>query len=138
MLTTGFIYRIVDNNNGDTYFGSTLDYKRRIMLHENSHNKCSSRKIIDGGNYTAEVVEEVAFTKSRVLLCKEAWYILNFPCVNIRVPNRGNRQSRREYHRMYYQKKKEEKKQAQRERERAMLHLKAKLLYCILFLADEP
>ena len=87
MLTTGFIYRIVDNNNGDTYFGSTLDYKRRIMLHENSHNKCSSRKIIDGGNYTAEVVEEVAFTKSRVLLCKEAWYTLNFPCVNIRVPN---------------------------------------------------
>ena len=80
------IYKIVDNTNGDVYFGST---KQKLCNRMSGHRQdakenknISSQSIILNGDYSVEVVE---YTNDK---SRERYYIENFNCVNKNIPQR--------------------------------------------------
>ncbi len=122
------IYKIVDNTNGNTYFGSTtmtLDdrIKRHIYMTTRSEKtniaKCSSFEIIKNGDYKIEEVEEVEPNQRYI---RERYYIDNFSCVNIMRPTRTqkersedwynkNKELAKERSKQWYEKNKEQAKE---------------------------
>ena len=93
----GYIYRIIDNTNGNIYYGSTInkinirltkhktDYKGYL---EGNRNYTTSFSIIKNNNYKYELVEEVECETKYELYTRERYYIENNICVNKQVPNR--------------------------------------------------
>lgn len=91
----GFIYKIYDNTNGNTYYGSTKqqvsrrigdhrqDYKRYL---KGSYGYCKSFDIIKNCDYSYNIVEEVEYGERWELLNKERWYIENNVCINKMLP----------------------------------------------------
>ena len=76
------IYKIIDNTNGNVYIGQTTQtLKRRLAIHKCS-TSCSSRQIIDNGDYRMELIEETD-DESR-----ERYWILNTECINTMIPGR--------------------------------------------------
>ena len=86
----GKIYKIVDNTNGNVYYGSTqkklncrlsdhkYDYKRR-----DKENKVRmSSKIICNGDFTMELVEDYPCNSRKELEERESYYINNYECIN--------------------------------------------------------
>ena len=86
------IYKLSCNITGEDYYGSTVNYKRRISIHktntpiQNEKRKCTARTIIDRGNYTFSIVEECNFETKTELLIRERYYIDTFPCINVGIP----------------------------------------------------
>ena len=89
------IYRIIDNTNGLQYFGSTtVGLSQRLAQHNYSFNrwKCgktnytSSYKILENGDYTIILVEEVPCENNEQLRRRERFHIEGNECVNIRIP----------------------------------------------------
>jgi hypothetical protein len=82
----GFIYKIICNITGECYFGKSNQSKkwRRFNDHTCKSNECSSRQIIDRGNYNFVVLEDNI--EEGELLEREHYYITNFECVNIHIP----------------------------------------------------
>ena len=80
------IYKIVDNTNGDVYFGSTTQkLNDRIYGHKydaKRNKKVRSQSIILNGDYSVEVVE---YTNDK---SRERYYIENYTCVNKNIPQR--------------------------------------------------
>jgi len=86
----GKIYKIVDDTNGNVYYGSTqktlnrrlsdhkYDYKRR----EKENHTRKSSIIIHNGSYHIELVEDFPCEYRKELEERESYYINNFPCVN--------------------------------------------------------
>jgi len=86
----GKIYKIIDNTNGNVYYGSTMktlnkrlsdhkyDYKRR----EKENNTRTSSKIICNGDFTMELVEDYPCESRKELEEREAYYINNYECIN--------------------------------------------------------
>jgi predicted GIY-YIG superfamily endonuclease len=92
------IYCITCNITGEVYFGSTEDMEARMRNHKN-HRNCSSKQIIDRGDYKVEVLEEHDYTLTETRE-REDFYYQNFECVNkIRpaVPGRTKKESGKEY-----------------------------------------
>ncbi len=52
------VYCIECNITGQKYYGSTIDYKNRIKKHQSKNNNCSSRHIIERGDYKCYIVEK--------------------------------------------------------------------------------
>jgi len=52
-----YIYKIVDNTNNNIYVGSCNDMSKRISRHKIKKD-CSSKLIIDNGNYEFIIIEE--------------------------------------------------------------------------------
>jgi hypothetical protein len=52
------VYCIECNITGQKYYGSTIDYKNRIRQHKSKNNKCSSKYIIERGDYKCYIVEK--------------------------------------------------------------------------------
>ena len=52
-----FIYKIVDNTNGNIYVGSTNDISKRLSSHRNIKD-CSSRQIINNDDWEFIVIEQ--------------------------------------------------------------------------------
>jgi len=80
------IYKIVDNTNGDVYFGRI---KKKLFNRMSGHRQdakenknISSQSIILNGDYSVEVVE---YTNDK---SRERYYIENFNCVNKNIPQR--------------------------------------------------
>lgn len=106
----GKIYKIVCHTTGSVYFGSTYErtLNRRLNRHEqlyknhicNNGKYLSSFDILENNNYEIVLVEEFPCQNKNELLDREKYYIENFECVNIRVPNRTRKE--------YYEKFKEE------------------------------
>ena len=102
----GYIYKIVDNTNGNIYYGSTIqnvsarlakhrqDYKN--FLNKKKINKCSSSIILENNNYSYYTIEEVNFDNKWELRNRERWYIENNNCVNKCIPNRTAKEYREE------------------------------------------
>jgi hypothetical protein len=86
------IYKLHCNITNEDYYGSTTNYKHRISIHKCSTEKqlskrqCSSRQIIERGNYTFSIVEECNFETREELQQRERYYYENFPCINQVIP----------------------------------------------------
>ena len=86
------IYKIHCNITGDDYYGSTKNLNSRMSSHkcntskQNSKRICTSKKIINGGDYTVSVVESLDVESKQDALYRERYYIENNPCVNDSIP----------------------------------------------------
>ena len=116
------IWDIEDNNL--IYYGSTCDLKTRIRLHKNqNHNYCTSKKIIERGNYEYSIIETHENIDEYDLHERERWYILNKPCINKHIPHRtraewcqDNKEKYAEYRQKYRQDNKEKIAQKMKEK----------------------
>jgi len=88
-MSVGTIYKLHCNITGEDYYGSTKWYPNRISAHKCSTEKqlfkrqCKSRQILDRGNYTFSVLEELPIEE---LKPRERYYFENFPCINQVIP----------------------------------------------------
>ena len=86
------IYKLHCNLTGEDYYGSTRDYKQRISIHTCSTEKqlskrqCTSRQIIERGDYSFSIVEECNFETRQQLKERERYYFENLPCINKVIP----------------------------------------------------
>jgi hypothetical protein len=111
------IYDIEDQNL--IYYGSTCDLKARMCRHKCLKiNKCTSRQIIERGNYKYAILETHENIDEYDLVERERWYILNKPCVNKKIPHRTRAeyyQDNKEKLAEYYQDNKEKIAEQQKE-----------------------
>jgi hypothetical protein len=89
------IYRIVCNETGKTYYGSTTrTLAQRRATHVSSFKtkkqECSSSVIFEKGNYDIVLCEEYPCETKEQLHMRERWYIENNECVNKVNPIRTN------------------------------------------------
>ena len=95
----GKIYKIVCDNTGLTYYGSTCEkhLSRRLSRHRNNYlyylqnqenNFCTSFKVLEGGNYNIVLVENYPCESNELLKRRERFYIENNECVNRNIPTR--------------------------------------------------
>ena len=131
----GKIYKIVDNTNGNIYIGSTCEpiLSRRLAQHKSDykkylngkHNFITSFEILKNENYEIILVENFPCNNKDELHAKERFYIENNECINKVVPNRTNK----EWKKQNYQKNKQtvlEKNKQYREQNKDKLAEKAK------------
>jgi hypothetical protein len=86
----GKIYKIVGS--GLTYYGSTKQtLKARINKHK-YQKCCSSKQIINNGNYEILLIELFPCNTKEELKTRERWYIENNDCVNKYIPNRTKKE----------------------------------------------
>lgn len=79
------IYAIICNITGETYFGSTKDFSRRMYDHKSKKQNCSSSQILERGDYRVEILEEDDYTLEEARE-REDFYYQNFECVNKYTP----------------------------------------------------
>ena len=95
----GKIYKIVCNNTGLTYYGSTCEKRlsRRLVKHRSNYsdylkdpknNFCTSFKVLEGDNYNIVLVENYPCESNELLKRRERFYIENNECVNRNIPTR--------------------------------------------------
>jgi hypothetical protein len=86
-MKIGIVYKIICNITGETYVGSTFNkLEVRMKKHRTKANDCSSKKIIQRGNYRIENVFEGLVDKEE-LLKKEMSEMKNSEnCINILTP----------------------------------------------------
>ena len=90
------IYKIVCNETGQTYYGSTtVPLSQRIGKHRR-YTGCSSWCIIERGNYDYSLIEEFSCESKEQLHKRERWYIENNDCVNVRVEGRTQKEYKQE------------------------------------------
>ena len=102
----GKIYKIVCNNTGLVYYGSTCEARlsRRLAHHRQKYNKekisgkfsITSSKVLSGENYEIVLVESCPCKNSEELHRKERYYIENHTCVNKYIPLRTDEEYRRD------------------------------------------
>ena len=81
------IYKITCLETGEAYYGKTCrTMKERMKDHKKQSNDCTSKQIIDRGNYKTEELEKCEEEQS---LERESYYIKNFDCINRTVPGRS-------------------------------------------------
>ena len=57
----GIVYKLLCNETGECYVGSAktkINYQHRLCSHKHMKGCCSSKQIIDRGNYTFSILEE--------------------------------------------------------------------------------
>jgi len=116
----GHVYIIWDiDDHNLVYYGSTYDLKTRMNKHEClKTNKCTSKQIIERGNYKYDILETHENIDEYDLVERERWYILNKPCINKQVPHRTRAeyyQDNKEKIAEYYQNNKEKIAEQQKE-----------------------
>jgi len=96
----------VSNNTGKQYIGSSCQKKlcSRLTGHVRKGNTCSSREIIEDGNYEIILIENFPCDSKDELHKRERYYIETLDCVNKVIPTRtqqeyyvANREQRKEY-----------------------------------------
>tara|TARA_R110002153_G_scaffold54274_1_gene151203 strand:+ start:334 stop:966 length:633 start_codon:yes stop_codon:yes gene_type:complete len=107
-----YIYIIYDIDDKTlTYYGSTCDLNHRMSRHKDTiNNRCTSKKIIERGNYEYSIIETHENIDEYDLHERERWYIKNHVCVNKQIPHRTSaeyRQDNKEKIAEYYQDNKE-------------------------------
>ena len=104
----GKIYKIVCDNTGLTYYGSTCEKRlsRRLSKHRSNYsdylknqenNFCTSFKILEGDNYKIVLVENYPCKSKEELLQRERFYIENNECVNRNIPTRTYKEYYKDY-----------------------------------------
>ena len=100
--SNGKIYKIVDNTNGNVYFGSTTkkylssrlaEHKGKFKMFLNQkHHFVTSFKIIENGDYDIILLENYPCETKDKLYTRERHYIETFECINKSIPNRTKKQ----------------------------------------------
>jgi predicted GIY-YIG superfamily endonuclease len=85
-MDTYTIYRIRDNNTGETYIGSTKSFKRRKVEHKYYFNNCKSKKIIDKNNYVCSALLQVKCNKETSLWLERFAMKTNYNVINTKLP----------------------------------------------------
>jgi len=132
----GKIYRIVCDTSGEVYYGSTIQsLSMRLTGHkvDAKRSRCSSKQIIDRGNYSIVLVEEYPCENKEQLARRERFYIDNNVCVNKVIPTRTlqeyrdvNKAWKAEYNKQHREHNKEYNKKL-RDANRESLNEKARL-----------
>lgn len=87
---TGYIYKLVCSETGDTYYGSTRnDPVYRYKQHLKDNNVCSSKCLVDPKMHILEIKEGISKLDLELI---EKYYILNNTCINKVVPRRTHRE----------------------------------------------
>ena len=93
------IYKIYDNTNGDTYYGSTCNELRfRIKSHksnaraESTARPCKSKSIILNDDWIYSVVEKFPCETKHELHTRERYWIENNNCVNKQIPTKTQKE----------------------------------------------
>jgi len=97
------IYKLYDNTNGDTYYGSTcnkLRYRIRQHKYYASKRPCKSKSIILNDEWSYCVVEEFPCETKLQLHTRERWWIENNKCVNKVIPAQ-TKEELKIYHKNY-------------------------------------
>ena len=91
----GKIYKLVCNKTGSIYIGSTTKtLKHRLSVHVSQCKaiskgklqcKLSSSKIIEGGDYKIELIEDFPCENGKQLSAREGFHVRNTECVNINL-----------------------------------------------------
>lgn len=93
----GKIYRIVCNETGLCYVGSTTQtLTKRLSKHKESYKNflndkyhfVTSFKILENENYDIVLIEEYPCENKQQLHARERYYIETMECVNMRIPSR--------------------------------------------------
>jgi len=127
----GKIYRIVCNETGLCYIGSTTStLVKRLSKHksdfkaylEGNKNYITSYKIIENNNYDIILLEEFPCENKNQLYKRERFYIESIDCVNKIIPSRtqkeyreDNKEHLKEKTKQYNEKNKEEIKEYKKE-----------------------
>jgi len=91
------IYRIVCNQTGKQYIGSTtISLAARLSQHRNvfnahescTHKTCTSRDVLENNDYSIILVEDFPCLRKEQLLQRERFYIETLDCVNKKIPLR--------------------------------------------------
>ena len=122
----GKIYKLWSKNHSLCYYGSTvLTLAERMAQHRSSHNKCTSKQIIDAGEAVIELVEDYPCMNKEELEEKEGDVMLADwdGCVNVNVAGAtrragGEKEYKKKYRKENPEKFKEYKKKAKEEREK--------------------
>ena len=96
------------------YYGSTTQSLNRRLSDHKAHFKlwkhgkmgcCSSFMLLEQGfdKVAIILVEDYPCTSSQELELREAHYIKNSPCINMRIPSGIVAESRQDYKKQYYQ-----------------------------------
>ncbi len=102
----GKIYRIVCNETGEQYIGSTTQtLTQRLSVHvtetkNNYSKKCKSSQIIHRGNYAIVLIEEYPCENKNQLERRERYFIEKLDCINMNKPAQ-TKEELCEYHREY-------------------------------------
>ena len=119
----GKVYKIVCNTTGKVYIGSTTVLLcKRLAEHVNKYKRgvyTSSKEILDGGNYSIVLIENVECETKEQLLRRERYYIESIECVNKYRPIVSVEEAKakhKEYHKEYRENNKEIKKDKDKER----------------------
>jgi hypothetical protein len=82
----GKVYKIVCNNTGEQYFGSTIQPLSTRLGEHKRKKLCSSKLIIERGNYEIILCELFACSsREELLMCERKWIESN-DCVNKTSP----------------------------------------------------
>ena len=98
----GKIYKLVNDELGLTYYGSTCsELRKRFWAHKAraKFKHCTSHKLFESGICKIYLVEKVSCEDKMELTKRERFYIENYECVNKKIPNRTDKE--------YYLKKKD-------------------------------
>ena len=105
---TGKIYKLIDNTNGNEYYGSTIqDLKKRKSRHVTAYKRYLNKKtnyvitsyvIIKNNNYEIYLVEDFPCNSKNELETREAYYIRNNNCVNKFIPCRTQKEWAKQYY----------------------------------------
>ena len=96
-MVTGIIYRIVCNETGEVYYGSSKhSLNQRMSQHKNGCKRwkegktayLTSYQIIHRGNYSYSLIETVECEDKKQLEAVERKYIDNNECINKNIPGR--------------------------------------------------
>ena len=128
----GKIYKIVCNITGEIYIGSTCEkyLSNRLSGHVSHTGKrpCSSKKIIERGDYAIILMEAYACNSKDELLARERHHIESNICINKLIPIRKpeekvakkkewvleNKENLKEYHKKYRETQKDEARETQK------------------------
>jgi len=100
----GKIYRILCNNTGEQYVGATCQKKlcTRLAQHVSKKNDCSSKGIIERGNYEMLLIESYPCNSKDELHRRERHFIETLDnCVNNKRPIR-TKEEKKEYNKEWY------------------------------------
>jgi len=111
MEKVGFIYKLVDNTNGNQYYGSTTQrvaqrvtgHRWNLKMHD--EKRCTSYNILKNGDWRYETVEKFMYNDKFELRNREQYYIENNECVNKQRAYNSpeyNKQREKEYRIKYY------------------------------------
>ena len=116
----GKIYKIVCNESGKIYIGSTTkSLKKRLIHHKCEYKRylqgketyTTSFEIIDNNNYHIELICNYPCNCRKELETMEGKYIKEIECINKNIPCRSNK----EYRKQYYEQNREQKIKQQKE-----------------------